>query len=973
MWRKLIPVAVVLVAIVAAIVWKMRGGGGETATGAGSGSAIAIPIGPRPAAAPAALSGHVTKAGGGAIAGATVSVVRADVDMKSFGGGGAGGDASLVVVTTDASGAWTADKVAPGRYAIAASAPGFLPGRHDPVALVAGEQRGGIDLQLAPGGTVVRGTVGDVGGGGIPGARVSARVDKMDLGAAFAREAPFVTLADGRGKYELALPDGAFRLTASHDDYTSKSRAIEVRGKPLVVDFTLVPGATIHGQVIARDTGKPVPAALVEVTGGGRRRAFSYPGATADDEGKFVLRHLSSGTVSLSAVGYGYASREPTELAVGIGEEVDGVRVMVEHALSISGRVVKKGTKDGIPGVMVGCGSFSSGTGAAAMEPTDKDGNFLIAGIKPGSYMVFALGEDTMPELKQGVDVTDKDVTGVIVEVAMGATLSGRVDPASKASIGLVLEGDIGIGNLMEIMRSAFVHAETDATGAFTLKHVPAGSFTIAATTDEGPAGKLPVVVTEADQKGLVVTLETRASISGRVIDTNHAPVAGTRVTARRTEDKNPMATAMSMMKSGATTGDDGAFKIVGLEAGKYIVTARDDGDYAAFFKTNKKPDDPIELAPGAERTGVVITVEAKDGVIRGTVIGSDNKPAADAWVTARREDKDIPAKFSEFAMYSASEPVLTNADGKFVIDKLRKGTYTVTADGPRGGSRGEKAGVATGDNITITLAPLGTLSGHLRARAAPITAYDITCRGPAGRVDRHVETQDGAYSLEHLAPGHYDCSAEADAGTANGQTEVPTGTATLELSLVPWASLAGTVVNVLTGAPIAGLVPVATSANDSGKSMAQALFGNGPVTDPTGKFTIDRVGAGSGSLAVFAKTDITKPLATKPFTAVDGQQVDLGTIKVIPPRTGDAGTLGMGTEVKDGALIVTLVSPGGPAAAAGVVVGDVITAIDGKSIADLTPEIAQKVLTSGIIGSGMQVVLELARGATVTLTAAKW
>jgi hypothetical protein len=328
-------------------------------------------------------------------------------------------------------------------------------------------------------------------------------------------------------------------------------------------------------------------------------------------------------------------------------------------------------------------------------------------------------------------------------------------------------------------------------------------------------------------------------------------------------------------------------------------------------------------------------------------------------------------AKFSEFGIGMTTQPVLTNSDGKFVIDRLRKGTYTLIADGPRGGSRGEKDGVATGDTATITLQPLGTLSGHVMARAAPVASYDLVCRGPAGRVDRHVDAADGAYVLEHLAPGHYDCDATADAGTANGASDVPTGAATLELSLVPWASLVGTVVNVLTGQPIAGITPIVSG--DSGKGMAAAFFGNGPITDPTGKFELDRVAAGSGSVSLYSKVDIMKPLATKPYTVTQGQQLDLGTIKVVAPRDGDAGTLGMATEIQSDGLAVTLVQAGGPAAAAGIVVGDKITAIDGKAIADLTPEIAQKVLSSGIIGVGMQVVLTLERGATVTVTAAKW
>lgn len=983
MRRRWLPIAIlvavavmVAVAVIEPLIWE-RQRAREHESAHETGSAGGLRVGARPPAEPASISGHVTKQGGGAIAGAVVAIGRANFDPLSS---KTSDEGATTVVVADAQGAWTASQIAPGTYVVAASAPGFLPARHDRFVLAAGEHREGIDVVLAPGGTVVHGTVSDVGGGGIPGARVAASLDNFDIGKAFSQgEAPFTTLSGADGKYELSLPDGPYQLGASHDDYTNRSKSIHVAGKPLVIDFSLVPGAVIRGQVVAHDSGKPVPGAIVSSKGGGRRMQVHGSSATADAEGKFVMRHLSSGTIALSAFADGYVSNTPTEVSVGIGEQVDGIRVVVDHALSISGRVVDKGTQTGIAGVMVGGGSLAGGGEARSLEPSDKNGEFRIVGVKPASYILFAISEDKMPEIGKNVDVTDKDVTGVVLEMSAGATLSGRVDPPGKASISLSLNGDIGIGNIMEVMRSAFAHADADATGVFVMQHVPAGKFTLAATTDEGPAGSIPVTVTEVNQKDLVIALETRASISGHVLDTNHAPVAGLRVSANRVDDEKGfnMAKVMAMARGGATSGDDGSFRIVGLEAGKYTVSARED-DFMSFgggSKKDKKPDDAIELAAGATRTGVVVTVEAKDGVIRGVVIGSDGKPAADAWVSGRVErDKEASAKLGEFAsMFGTTAPVLTNADGKFVLDRLRKGTYTLVADGPRGGSRGEKSGVSTGDTATITLAPLGTLSGHVTSRAAPVAAYDLLCRGPAGRVDRHVEAADGAYHLEHLVPGHYDCDASADAGTATGASEVPTGAATLELQLVPWASLVGTVVNVLTGAPLASITPIVSTRGDDGRGMAKAIFGNGPVTDATGRFTIDRVGAGSGSVQLFSKTDIMKPLATKPFTATQGEQVDLGTIKVIPPRNGDAGTLGMTTEAKGDALEVTAVVPGGPAAAAGVVVGDKITSLDGKAISDLTPDIAQKILSSGVIASGMQIVLGLERGATLTLTAAKW
>jgi hypothetical protein len=257
--------------------------------------------------------------------------------------------------------------------------------------------------------------------------------------------------------------------------------------------------------------------------------------------------------------------------------------------------------------------------------------------------------------------------------------------------------------------------------------------------------------------------------------------------------------------------------------------------------------------------------------------------------------------------------------------------------------------------------------------KAAPVTAFDMICRGPAGRVDRHVEAAVGSYELDRLAPGHFSCEVSADAGTASGEVDVPTSAATLDMQLVPWASLTGTVVSALSGQPVPGVYAIAFDSAESGRGVASMLTGGAPTTDATGRFSIDKVANGKGELIVMAKTGMSQPLATKSYTATQGQRVDIGVIKIVPPRTTDAGTLGMATDAEDSDLAVTLVQPGGPAAAAGVVVGDKITAINGTNVSDMTSKVAQQVVSSGTIGVGQTLQLTLARGATVSVTAAKW
>jgi len=430
-------------------------------------------------------------------------------------------------------------------------------------------------------------------------------------------------------------------------------------------------------------------------------------------------------------------------------------------------------------------------------------------------------------------------------------------------------------------------------------------------------------------------------------------------------------------------TAADGAFKLTGLDAGKYEVRARWPGDFMMMMgrDKDKKDDKPdkrramVEITEGMAKTGVVLTVDARDGVIRGQVLAPDGKPAADSWVTARREFEK-PAGLPEgmedrFDWVASSEPVLTNADGKFVIKDLEKGNYTLVADGPRGTSHGEKKGVKTGDTTTINLTTLGTLTIKVTQSNAPVKEYDVSCDGPTD-TERHAQSDDGSYKLEHLAPGDYKCRVRAAGGTAEGKTSVPAGDAQLALTIAPWGSLTGTVVSVLTGKPVAGLMAVPNSEDNAG-GFVDAMLGRGAKTDANGRFVVERVPAGKGHLVLVPPNGNMMQMDSHEYTARAGDRVDMGTIKIVPPRTGEAGTFGLTTEIKGDALEVTNVKDDGPAAQAGVKVGDTITAVEGQPLKGLGAALAQKVLSSGSPSVGDTITITLERGPTATLTAVKW
>lgn len=69
----------------------------------------------------------------------------------------------------------------------------------------------------------------------------------------------------------------------------------------------------------------------------------------------------------------------------------------------------------------------------------------------------------------------------------------------------------------------------------------------------------------------------------------------------------------------------------------------------------------------------------------------------------------------------------------------------------------------------------------------------------------------------------------------------------------------------------------------------------------------------------------------------------------------------------------LTNVKDDGPAAQAGVNVGDKIAAVEGQPLKRFGAALAQKVLSSGSPGVGDTITITLERGPTATLTAIKW
>jgi Carboxypeptidase regulatory-like domain/PDZ domain len=989
----------------------------------------------------ASVSGRITRASDGAgIVGAIVLLTP-----KGFGDGSTatpGKQAESLHARTDAKGDYRIEHVAAGRFTLTASARGYLPARLQQLDVQAGHDNPDRDLQLTAGGIELRGTVTDIGGGAIEGALV--KITRRDEGNMidFGR-APSAVLTDDEGTFVISLPRGAFSVEASHPEYVAESASVQLDA-PRTMTLVLTPGASIAGIVRALPDGAPVAGARVfandaDVQGGAFRvGGWGDARVVTDGDGSFELRGLSAGVRALTASSSTHASIEPVEVALGIAEQVSGVEIWVDRSFRITGFVVRRGAEreGGLEGVLVGGFSVQPPSLYVAVAPSAEDGYFEITGVRPGSYMIGAIGEEALPNLTgTSAEVIDADVEDLLVVMDPGATVRGRVQPPMPASVHVAMDGEsMGFGQVLGAIANALVRTRSGDDGGFELRPVASGKLKLVAQGDDGSHGELSIELGSDDLADVVIEMHPRTQLAGRVEDAHGKPVVGVKVVATRVDGSKSGGEGLEFSFDGVgkagthetTTGEDGTFTVKGLEGGPYEVGVHERRSALAWARPDRpdQPDAPQQLEVPAERglADVVLVVEARDGVIRGSVLDDQGIAIADAWVTAYREGAGagLERTFAQGGpeqrsavmpedeqrreslasldrVFGKQPPVLTDEHGHFTIAELRAGSYTVVAEAERGTARAQQTAVTPGARISLRLAALGSIAGTVKLGDAAIDAVSISVEGPVTR-GKQLRDPSGSFVIERLDPGHYQVSASGKQGVAHAELDVENGKATkVVLELEGYGTLRGIVVD-RNGVGVGGLTVMAQGKHDMSPGAVLGMFtGAGPRTDDEGRFEIDEVPPGEGTVSFIDRDAPDGGAAAEVSYSLDGDaSKDLGTITAIIDAkvpASERGELGLSTHVAKWSerpraigdddqrpapdelehLWVSAVVVDGAADVAGVEPGDEIVAIDGQAVTGSAARSLAGLLQPHSVRGGQSVRVELDRAGSsrsVTMTA---
>lgn len=601
---------------------------------------------------------------------------------------------------SDAEGRFVIVGLSEGEYSFSAESNGTsyvtTPRREQVVAQLAfDEWPPRIELRVELGG-VVRGTVSNLDGDPIEGARLSLVPTQL---MQFAFDGEFERFEDiGRskgttdasGRYEIrGVPlDLEFFAVATHDDWADSAsdhfELTRTERERSDLDLFLTLGATVVGLVVGED-GHPVPDAEVsmsplftELMSG--KASWTSENTQTDGEGRFSFEHIPAGKVQVVA---GQANLlqlrtdDPSAVQLEIeGEEVHEVRLVLGAdpegpGGEIRGVVVDR-TGAGIPGARLTANGMATGQPVFASATTDDAGSFVLTEVGTGQLFVqieaegFASQHATVVPSEQEEIFRLERCGGIRGRVV---THDGQI-PVNVRVAYRHVDGDTDVLEMTERMQRSFSEDDdtvrVQADGSFELTEIAPGEVVVSASADGYSTGESAPVVVTAEQlsSGVEVFLGAGCTVFGVVLDAGGIPISGARVSLRRrgaTEAEDFMAQLMPGMASEgktATTGPAGEYEIANLPPGQYVVQASH-----STLAASAPLDFVIEDHATLELDPLQLT---RGGTIEGRLVTADGDPRSGLFV-------QLMSKTSGMKMANSDR------EGRFKWSSLPPGNYLMT------------------------------------------------------------------------------------------------------------------------------------------------------------------------------------------------------------------------------------------------------------------------------------------------------
>lgn len=787
--------------------------------------------------------------------------------------------------TAGASGDFSITGVFPGSFTISAYTINYS--QQIKGIVVEANETTELEFRLIPDPVTIAGTVVDDNGN--PLSNVSVRIiDQYEVEVGNG-------ISDIDGDFSISsLPPGSYTVIAGIDDYAEFTTGVSVLPGDEYNDLNVVMiplGGTFTGSVVNAATGEGIPGVLISV---GTPEGIPIISTNSETDGQFVSPLLSPGMYTVIASSP-YFVQDQTGVIIVSNQSSDVLFSLEEVGGTIFGTVLGA---DGDPLLNTSIAIRVLNDNGALLQTLQalSDGTFEVLNLPSGSYRINVIA-DQYQASTIGAIVENGEISELTVPLILaGGSIQGTITDTNGAPLpGSFVE-------LTDVNGVLVATITSDQNGEFLFTDITVGQLNVKATAPDYGVSSIGVIVEPGEMSTVELSLsQITGTITGVVTDTDGNPISNATVTvadATNTSvatvitnadgsytipqlDPSEYTITASESSSGAnvvsgtvTAGDESIVDITLIPLGGVVqgtildiggevvvgatvelrsvspfgpvvstVLTDSDGNYDFGTISNGTYTIVVTATNYGSESGSVL-IEAGVTTIQQFALTPDPSSVEGVVTTDGVAAPNTVVKLLDITDTSIFE-VQTDADGRYLIQNINPGIYTLLVNNPDYQSEKQGFTIGAGESTTVNFALVpqpseisGTVLNTQTNFPVVGAVVQIFYGDSVQPSERAVTDGAGNYTISGLAPGAYTVlitSPNFDTFTA-GATVAANDITTIDGFLTPNPGVVtGTVVG-----PDGGVAGAAVKVVDPNGSVV----GSG-VTDANGNCSIGNLPEG--------------------------------------------------------------------------------------------------------------------------------